>query len=248
MITNRRILVQSRVMERMFEELDYQPTSMGELVLRRRRSLARPGTVVYEVTLDGAFLMSSLVHSSEAALADIPLRTFQHADLDVLVAGLGLGHTAAAALAFPNVRRVDVIEYLAPVIDWHQQQLVPASATLTEDPRCNLVEADFFALVDGSNDRLTRPYDAILVDIDHAPQAVLASPHAWFYTEAGLRALREHLKAGGVFGLWSAEKPDDVFVRAAQNTFTSVAMHPVSFTNPSFHGEEENWIVVAENH
>ena len=232
----------------MFEELDYQPTAMGELVLRRRQSLALPGTIVYEVKLDGAFLMSSLVRASEEALANLPLRSSQRDGLDVLIGGLGLGHTAAAALAHDGVKKLDVVESLRPVIDWHQQNLVPAAETLMSDPRCHLIEGDFFALIDGSDTRLDKPYDAILVDIDHAPQSVLASDHGWFYTEAGLQALRGRLKPGGVFGLWSADKPDDAFVQTARSAFDSLALHPISFTNPNFHGKEENWILVAEQH
>ena len=54
-----------------FEELDYAQTALGELILRRRRTTR--GEEVFEVKLDGAFLMSSLVNTSEIALADLSL-------------------------------------------------------------------------------------------------------------------------------------------------------------------------------
>jgi spermidine synthase len=231
----------------MFEELDYQMTSMGELILRRRRSVSMRDTIVYEVKLDGAFLMSSLVRRSEEALAQIPLsgRNEDH-ELAVLVGGLGLGHTAAAALGYSTVARVDVVESLAPVINWHKQQLVPAADTLMDDPRCSLIEADFFALIDGREQGLVGAYDAILVDIDHSPDSVLESGHDAFYTEPGMKQLSRWLNPGGAFGLWSADQPGQTFVQAVENVFSTTNLHPVTFTNPNFSQKEQNWILFAE--
>jgi len=65
-----------------------------------------------------------------------------------------------------------VVEYLEGVIEWHQKGLVPLGKILTKDPRCRLVQADFFSL---SRD-VTKNFDpnhpakkhnAILLDIDH---------------------------------------------------------------------------------
>ena len=55
----------------LFEELDYAQTDLGELILRRRATTR--GVEVFEVKLDGQFLMSSLVNASEVALADLAL-------------------------------------------------------------------------------------------------------------------------------------------------------------------------------
>ena len=58
-------------MSRDFEELDYRETTLGELILRRRRILSLGGMEVYEVKLGDAFLMSSLFHEVEVALAHL---------------------------------------------------------------------------------------------------------------------------------------------------------------------------------
>ncbi len=86
------------MMTLLFEELDYQETPLGELVLRRRKSPSIPDELVYEVTINGEMLMSSTVNASERALARLALAGRDDRPLDVLVGGLGLGYTTAAAL------------------------------------------------------------------------------------------------------------------------------------------------------
>src|SRR6188472_4312042 len=107
-------------MSRDFEELDYQQTPLGELTLRRRRMLSLGGIEVYEVKLGEAFLMSSLFHEVEEALAHLALGELRGNSWDVVVGGLGLGYTAAAALAHREVASLLIVEALPPVIDWHR--------------------------------------------------------------------------------------------------------------------------------
>ena len=130
-------------MSRDFEELDYRKTPMGELTLRRRRVALLDGLEVFEVKLGEAFLMSSLFHVVEDALADLGLGACVKGDWNVVVGGLGLGYTAVAALAHVEVRSLVVIDVLEAVIEWHQGGLVPLGAELVADPRCRLVHDDF---------------------------------------------------------------------------------------------------------
>ena len=55
------------------EELDYQLTSLGELILRRRRFPILGESDVFEVILNDEFLMSSLFTTGEIALAELGL-------------------------------------------------------------------------------------------------------------------------------------------------------------------------------
>jgi hypothetical protein len=80
-----------------FEELDYRPTPIGALSLRRRRELSL-GIDIFEIKLGDEYLMSSLFTASEIALARLGLAELSGADLDVVVGGLGLGYTAQAVL------------------------------------------------------------------------------------------------------------------------------------------------------
>lgn len=80
-------------MKRLFEELDNCDTPIGELSLRRRRIPALGDAPIYEVKLGEEFLMSSLFVAAEEALAEQGLAACHGQALDVVVGGLGLGHT-----------------------------------------------------------------------------------------------------------------------------------------------------------
>ena len=129
-----------------FEELDSRDTRMGELSLRRRRIRPLNDIEVYEIKLGHEYLMSSLFHDAEVALTDIGLGELSGDGWDVVVGGLGLGYTAAAALAFKQIERLIVVEALEPVIGWHKRGLVPQEIQLNADNRCVFCHADFFAM------------------------------------------------------------------------------------------------------
>ncbi|WP_049567119.1 spermidine synthase [Nonomuraea sp. SBT364] len=217
-----------------FEEIDFQPTALGGLSLRRRREPSL-GTEVHEIKLDDDFLMSSLFTEAEIQLATLGLAAARHDRLDVAVGGLGLGYTARAVLREPRVRSLVVIDALAEVIGWHQRGLLPLGPELTGDQRCRLLHGDFFAAAatDAGLDPATpgRRFHAILVDIDHAPDHVLHPSHAAFYEPDGLRRLATHLHPGGVFALWSNDPPHSGFLASLGEVFTGCRAHEVSFHN-----------------
>ena len=235
-----------------FEELDFQLTPIGELVLRRRRIPKLGELDVYEVKLGEDFLMSSLFHEAERQLSKLGLGALEKDDLDVVVGGLGLGYTAAAALEDPRVSSLVVIEYLAPVIEWHQNGLVPLGETLSSDQRCRLANADFFALsqdvensFDPENPR--GKHDAILLDIDHTPTNVLHQTNTRFYTEEGLGELARHLQPGGVFALWADGEPESYFTDRLGKVFGSAESHTIEFDNPITEDTSKGAVYVAKN-
>ena len=128
-----------------FEELDYRPTPIGALSLRRRREL-KLGMDVFEIKLGDEFLMSSLFTASEIALARLGLAGLSESGLDVVVGGLGLGYTAKAVLEHRNVAALIVVEALEAVIDCHvwagahggayRRTFIPNSLDITEMFRC----------------------------------------------------------------------------------------------------------------
>ena len=160
----------------MFEELDYQETTNGAISLRRRAEPRLNGRVLYEVKLNEEWLMSSLFTEAEIQLAHLGLSLARKSiptNLKVVVGGLGLGYTAAAALENSAVSQLCVIDIMQPVIDWHQNHLVPLGEVLTSDSRCTLTHGDFFAMATreepGFSIKMDYAVDAILLDVDHSP-------------------------------------------------------------------------------
>ena len=235
-----------------FEELDFRPTPLGDLMLRRRR-IPRLGELdVYEVKLCDDFLMSSLFHEAERQLAKLGLGALGKDDLDVVVGGLGLGYTAVTALEDPRVSSLVVVEYLEPVIEWHKNGLVPLGDTLTKDSRCRLLQADFFALSRNignsfDSENPTKKHDVILLDIDHTPTNVLHQTNTRFYTEEGLGELAQHLKPGGVFSLWADGEPEASFTDRLGEVFGQAESHTIEFENPITEGFSKGTVYVAQS-
>lgn len=237
-----------------FEELDYRQTPLGALVLRRRTLLSLDGLEVYEVILGEDHLMSSLFTTVEIALARLGLAVattaFPGQPLDVAVGGLGLGYTALAALQEPAVGALWVVDYLQPVIEWHQAGLVPLGKEITADPRCRLVHGDFFALALADDEGFdpedaNRKFHAVLLDIDHSPSNLLHERHAAFYQPAGLAKLASKLHPGGVFALWSDDPPDDAFIGSLRQCFADCEAHVVSFHNPLLECDSASTVYVS---
>ena len=233
-----------------FEELDYQQTPLGDISLRRRSEPRLDGKILYEVKLGEEFLMSSLFTEAEVQLARLGLAELDGSELDIVVGGLGLGYTAVAALENPSVRSLNVIEVMAPVIDWHQRGLVPLGKELVSDPRCGLIHADFFEVAtststgfDGSDS--IKPVHAVLLDIDHSPSHWLNPGNSVFYSQQGLGKLAEKLHPGGIFGLWSNDPPEAEFMHLLDSVFESSQSHIVTFPNPYMGGESSNTVYLA---
>ena len=226
-----------------YEELAWAATPMGEVSLRRRFDLTLRADV-HEVRLGEEFLMSSAFVVAEEELAHLGLAAAAATGdgLDVVVGGLGLGYTAAAALADPRVASLRVVDALPAVVDWHEQGLLPLSAGMNDDPRCRYVRGDFFALA--ASGGLGDP-DVVLLDVDHSPRHVLDPGHAAFYTPGGVAGLAAQLPAGGVFALWSDDPPDEDLLVVLREPFATARGEVVAFPNPFTGGESTNSVLVA---
>ena len=235
-----------------FAELDYQQTPYGEISLRRRAEPKLDGKILYEVKLGDEFLMSSLFVEAEEQLSTIGIPTLEQNDLDIVVGGLGLGHTAWAALQFENVRTVEVVEVMQPVIDWHQQHLVPLGEKLTSDNRCHFLLGDFFEMA-VSQEKGFFPEEpeklahGLLLDIDHSPSHWLNPRNQHFYCRDGLQSVSDKLHPGGLFGMWSNDPPEQAFVDLLEQVFIGVNMEIIRFANPYSGGESSNTLYFAYN-
>ncbi|WP_026148036.1 polyamine aminopropyltransferase [Robiginitomaculum antarcticum] len=222
-------------MSKLFEEIDYRETPIGPISLRRRRLISLD-IDIFEIILGDEHLMSSLFTASEIALAKLGLADLEEKELDIVVGGLGLGYTAAAALEDDRVSSLIVVELLDAIVDWHAAGHLPLDPPLSDDPRCRIITDDFFALaksVGGFDPDLPgRTFDAIFIDIDHTPDWLLDERSGNFYSEDGLLRLASHLRSGGIMGLWSDAREDASFTARLKQVFGTARAEPVTFNNP----------------
>ncbi|MDN5767610.1 MAG: spermidine synthase [Humibacillus sp.] len=224
------------------EELDWGDTPWGVISLRRRRDRVTEQDV-HEVKLGDDFLMSSQFTVGERELARIGLAAVAGPSLTVLVGGLGLGYTAVAALDDARVTELTVIEALEVVISWHERDLLPDTQGLAADPRVRFVCDDFFDVVRAG--RADRTYDAVLLDIDHAPDWLLRDDHSDLYTTLGFTRVAAMIADDGAFALWSDEPPEPEVVRRMAEAFEHADAHVVPFPNPITGGQSANTVYLA---
>jgi spermidine synthase len=158
----------------------------------------------------GKILMSSRMHGSEEAMAEIAFKRLGQSgaglrrSLDgacVLVGGLGLGYTLRATLdLLPPDATVVVAELIPAIDDWHRVPIDAMADRPTEDPRVQVEIKDVIATLRSSPGR----FDAILLDIDNGPEAFTEASNAGLYNDRGIAAIRAALTPGGVLAVWSA--------------------------------------------
>jgi spermidine synthase len=173
---------------------------LGELVLRRRPSRGGGDGEVYELIVNGVFLMDTVETSTEDLLGQTVLDRHP-TPRDVLVGGLGLGFTVAALLADPRVERVDVVEIEPELVSWLRSGLVPAAVPVLADPRVHVEVAN---IRDVLADAEASAYDAILLDVDNGPDFLVHDQNAAVYSRAALADAVAALRPSGMLAVWSA--------------------------------------------
>jgi spermidine synthase len=153
-------------------------------------------------------LMNSRVHGSEKALAELACTRIGGRERPrVLIGGLGMGFTLAAALqALGPKAEVVVAELVPEVVEWNRHLTGAPAGHPLADPRASVYVGDVGDLL-----RQQRAaFDAILLDVDNGPEALIRRENDWLYTVAGLEAARSALRPQGVLAVWSAG-PDRLF-------------------------------------
>ena len=172
------------------------PGNGGELRLYRRGG-------EFSIVLAGrGELMSSRVHGSEEALAvQTCARLADSRQASLLIGGLGMGFTLAAALQALGARsRVEVAELIPAVVAWNRDPLGPLAGRPLDDPRVTVREGDIARLLTAE----PRAWDAILLDVDNGPEGLTRRQNDWLYATEGLNAAYAALRPGGVLAVWSA--------------------------------------------
>jgi spermidine synthase len=171
----------------------------GELVLRERRPEGG-GPKVLELRTNGVFVMDTVEHASEQALADAALAAVAE-PRRVLVAGLGLGFTLDRVLGDRRVEQVDVVEIEGALVEWMRDGTIPHGRQLLADERARVVVADIARAV---AEAAPTTYDVVLLDVDNGPRQLVHESNAALYDQPFLRAVLARLRPGGALVVWSA--------------------------------------------
>jgi len=185
-------------------------TDRGELVLRRDAGH-------YELISNGVFLMDTRGGSSERLLVTAAADRMPPPGR-MLIGGLGVGFSLAAALVHPAVTAVEVVEREAAVIRWNRGPLAALHGDALADPRVTVHEAD---VADRIATAAPASFDAICLDTDNGPDWLVSPANARLYTDSGLAAAARSLTPAGVLAVWSAA-PSPALVARMGGLFTEV--------------------------
>jgi len=160
-------------------------------------------------------LMNSRMYHSEEALAELGCTRLSIVEnARILVGGLGMGFTLAAALRIvPGSAEVIVAELVPAVVEWNRGPLGQCAGRPLDDGRTRVHLGDVVALLK----RQEKKFDAILLDVDNGPEAMTASANGWLYTRGGLKQIYEKLRPEGIVAIWSV-RADQQFTSRLRKT------------------------------
>jgi len=181
------------------------PGNGGELCLYQRGD-------EFSIKITGrGELMNSRVHGSEDALAEQTCaRLVDCLKPRLLIGGLGMGFTLAAALRHVGDTAQVVVAELAPaVVAWNRGPLGECAGHPLRDPRVVVREQDVARVLKAGQ----QVYDAILLDVDNGPEGLTRRENDWLYGIDGLNAAYAALRPQGLLAVWSAGPDQDFFQR-----------------------------------
>jgi spermidine synthase len=188
------------------------------LVLRRRGD-------EYLIRVGGWDLMSSRDDSSARALATVGCGALgRRSGLHVLIGGLGMGYSLAAACELlPDDAVIEVAELVPAVLEWNRGPLADLAGRPLDDPRVRVHLGDVGERIADARGEL----DAILLDVDNGPDPLAHDHNARLYGRAGLRAAHRALRPGGVHAVWSYSDTGD-FARVLERAGFEASVHRVA--------------------
>jgi spermidine synthase len=163
----------------------------------------------YCIRLNGQDLMHSAVMASELRLGELAAEELASRPGSlVLLGGLGLGFTLKGLLAKGGPgAKIQVAELIPEIVDWNRTLLSDLNGTLLNDARVEVMLQDVWKVIDGAE---AARYDAVVLDIDNGPTAMVQKQNARLYTRKGLERIAVVLKPAGRALFWSA-RPDLAF-------------------------------------
>lgn len=204
-------------MPRPFKLLDSVDTSEGKLELRQR------GDRDFMISIAGRVLMSSHIHRSETAVAELACAAIAgRKSARVLIGGLGLGFTLRAALdAVSRSAQVVVAELNPAVAAWCRGQVSHLTEHAVSDGRVTLVIGDVTEQIRKVAQSAKQPrFDAIVLDLYLGPSDADRDEDP-LYGRSVLRDTYAALAKGGVYAVWS-EDPSPKFEKRLKDVGFSV--------------------------
>jgi len=199
----------------------------------------------FVIRVDGKELMGSRAHGSEDALAQLTLNALpeaQRARGRVLVGGLGMGFTLAAALRELGEQGSAIVAELVPtVIAWNRGALAHLAGAPLDDPRTSVHTGDVGELLREPGEG----FDAILLDVDNGPDWLTREENSWLYRGEGLATIARALRPGGALAIWAAT--DDV---AFTKLLMAGSLRVTKHTARSYNGRGRRhtvWIATKRN-
>ncbi len=175
------------------------------------------------ISCRGQELMHSRANASEIQLGELGVAHLaRDQPTRVLVGGLGLGFTLRSVLDHTGPSTaVDVVELLAAVVDWNRSHLRQLNRDALFHPRVQVRVDDAARVINAA-----KPcrYDAILLDLDNGPVALVTASNSRLYTTTGLRRIHRALKPGGRAVFWSAGSDHDFTTRLQAAGFSVTAV------------------------
>ena len=186
------------------------PDGEEEVILRKR------GTE-FSIRVAATELMNSRSHGSEDALAELTCsRISRKRGRKILIGGLGMGYTLAAALQHSgDDSLITVAELIPAVIRWNREHLGHLAGNPLADGRVFVRQEDVAETIA----REKSIWDAIILDVDNGPDGLTRKVNDRLYGLSGLQKAFLALRTGGVLSIWSSGTDEQFTSRLKQCRF-----------------------------
>jgi len=186
-------------------------------------------------------LMNSRAHNSEDVLAELACAgCSERENTHLLVGGLGMGFTLAAALSFASdSAQVTVAELVPAVVKWNREYLGALADFPLKDKRVRVAEQDVGKVMHEHENS----FDAIMLDVDNGPDGFTREDNDALYGMRGLNNAYDALKPGGVLTVWSAA-PDRAFTQRLMKVGFDVEERRVRAVASQRNNRHTIWIAV----
>ena len=186
------------------------PGGEEEVILRKRGK-------EFSIRVAATELMNSRIHGSEDALAELTCsRISRKPGRRILIGGLGMGYTLAAALQHSgDDSLITVAELIPAVIRWNREHLGHLAGNPLADGRVFVRQEDVAKTIT----REKSIWDAIILDVDNGPDGLTRKVNDRLYGLSGLKNAFLALRTGGVLSIWSSGTDEQFTSRLEQCRF-----------------------------